>query len=133
MELTVLLPFLFLVVSAFYAECLRKKIQFNAHIWTKSKFLGMSIGVHNIGQGKTLLQALRLSVNFKYLPTTIHGNTSLAHIVQNIYPNKNHTLTTHLPHASSSLLQDVCPVWNMTSTTYSPFPMDMAGRVMLEE
>uniref|UniRef100_A0A8C7YR12 Oxysterol binding protein-like 9 n=1 Tax=Oryzias sinensis TaxID=183150 RepID=A0A8C7YR12_9TELE len=28
-----------------------KKIQFNAHIWTKSKFLGMSIGVHNIGQG----------------------------------------------------------------------------------
>ncbi|XP_052460603.1 oxysterol-binding protein-related protein 9 isoform X4 [Carassius gibelio] len=38
-------------ISAFYAECFRKKIQFNAHIWTKSKFLGMSIGVHNIGQG----------------------------------------------------------------------------------
>uniref|UniRef100_A0A3Q3X5X8 Oxysterol-binding protein n=1 Tax=Mola mola TaxID=94237 RepID=A0A3Q3X5X8_MOLML len=32
-------------ISAFYAECLSKKIQFNAHIWTKSKFLGMSIGV----------------------------------------------------------------------------------------
>ncbi|XP_019598343.1 oxysterol-binding protein-related protein 9 isoform X4 [Rhinolophus sinicus] len=38
-------------ISAFYAECINKKIQFNAHIWTKSKFLGMSIGVHNIGQG----------------------------------------------------------------------------------
>ncbi|XP_047230731.1 oxysterol-binding protein-related protein 9 isoform X2 [Girardinichthys multiradiatus] len=38
-------------ISAFYAEGLSKKIQFNAHIWTKSKFLGMSIGVHNIGQG----------------------------------------------------------------------------------
>ncbi|XP_059923738.1 oxysterol-binding protein-related protein 9 isoform X3 [Gadus macrocephalus] len=38
-------------ISAFYAECSGKKIQFNAHIWTKSKFLGMSIGVHNIGQG----------------------------------------------------------------------------------
>ncbi|XP_026871814.2 oxysterol-binding protein-related protein 9 isoform X3 [Electrophorus electricus] len=38
-------------ISAFYAECISKKIQFNAHIWTKSKFLGMSIGVHNIGQG----------------------------------------------------------------------------------
>lgn len=61
--LTVLLLFLFLVVSAFYAECLRKKIQFNAHIWTKSKFLGMSIGVHNIGQGKKSLQALTLSIN----------------------------------------------------------------------
>ncbi|XP_020780393.1 oxysterol-binding protein-related protein 9 isoform X2 [Boleophthalmus pectinirostris] len=38
-------------ISAFYAECLNRQIQFNAHIWTKSKFLGMSIGVHNIGQG----------------------------------------------------------------------------------
>uniref|UniRef100_A0A2I3G1Z6 Oxysterol-binding protein n=1 Tax=Nomascus leucogenys TaxID=61853 RepID=A0A2I3G1Z6_NOMLE len=38
-------------ISAFYAECFNKKIQFNAHIWTKSKFLGMSTGVHNIGQG----------------------------------------------------------------------------------
>ncbi|XP_055023611.2 oxysterol-binding protein-related protein 9 isoform X2 [Misgurnus anguillicaudatus] len=38
-------------ISAFYAECFNKKIQFNAHIWTKSKFLGMSVGVHNIGQG----------------------------------------------------------------------------------
>ncbi|XP_043942010.1 oxysterol-binding protein-related protein 9 isoform X2 [Protopterus annectens] len=38
-------------ISAFYAECYCKRIQFNAHIWTKSKFLGMSIGVHNIGQG----------------------------------------------------------------------------------
>lgn len=45
-------------VSAFYAECLNKKIQFNAHIWTKSKFLGMSIGVHNIGQGKPQSQHL---------------------------------------------------------------------------
>ncbi|XP_061413843.1 oxysterol-binding protein-related protein 9-like isoform X3 [Lethenteron reissneri] len=38
-------------ISAFYAECHSRRIQFNAHIWTKSKFLGMSIGVHNIGQG----------------------------------------------------------------------------------
>uniref|UniRef100_A0A2K5SEC5 Oxysterol-binding protein n=1 Tax=Cebus imitator TaxID=2715852 RepID=A0A2K5SEC5_CEBIM len=30
-------------ISAFYAECFNK-IRFNAHIWTKSKFLGMSIG-----------------------------------------------------------------------------------------
>lgn len=38
-------------VSAFYAENCSKKISFNAHIWTKSKFLGLSIGVHNIGKG----------------------------------------------------------------------------------
>lgn len=47
----VCISFVLSAVSAFYAECLSKKIQFNAHIWTKSKFLGMSIGVHNIGQG----------------------------------------------------------------------------------
>ncbi|KAK0096804.1 hypothetical protein PV326_004354 [Microctonus aethiopoides] len=38
-------------VSAFYAEHRSKKISFNAHVWTKSKFLGLSIGVHNIGKG----------------------------------------------------------------------------------
>ncbi|XP_020710765.1 oxysterol-binding protein-related protein 9 isoform X2 [Athalia rosae] len=38
-------------VSAFYAEHYSKKISFSAHVWTKSKFLGLSIGVHNIGKG----------------------------------------------------------------------------------
>ncbi|XP_031563415.1 oxysterol-binding protein-related protein 11-like [Actinia tenebrosa] len=37
-------------VSGFYAECPHKKICFNAHLWTKSKFYGMSIGVNNIGE-----------------------------------------------------------------------------------
>ena len=40
-----------LTVSAFYAEHYNKKISFCAHVWTKSKFLGLSIGVHNIGKG----------------------------------------------------------------------------------
>ena len=39
-------------VSGFYAECPSKKVCFNAHIWTKSKFYGMSIGVVNHGGGK---------------------------------------------------------------------------------
>ncbi|XP_063700660.1 oxysterol-binding protein-related protein 9 [Culicoides brevitarsis] len=38
-------------ISAFYAEHYEKRICFTAHVWTKSKFLGLSIGVHNIGQG----------------------------------------------------------------------------------
>lgn len=38
-------------ISAFYAEHYNKKISFCAHVWTKSKFLGLSVGVHNIGQG----------------------------------------------------------------------------------
>lgn len=38
-------------ISAFYAENFSKEISFNAHIWTKSKFLGLSVGVENIGQG----------------------------------------------------------------------------------
>ncbi|CAH1640452.1 unnamed protein product [Spodoptera littoralis] len=35
-------------ISAFYAEHVNKRIQFEAWVWTKSKFLGLSIGVHNI-------------------------------------------------------------------------------------
>ena len=38
-------------ISAFYAEHKSKKISFCGHIWTKSKFLGLSVCVNNIGQG----------------------------------------------------------------------------------
>ncbi|XP_069673311.1 oxysterol-binding protein-related protein 9 isoform X2 [Periplaneta americana] len=38
-------------ISAFYAEHYNKRISFCAYVWTKSKFLGLSVGVHNIGQG----------------------------------------------------------------------------------
>lgn len=38
-------------VSAFYAENPQKLISCCAHIYTKSKYLGLSIGVHNVGQG----------------------------------------------------------------------------------
>ena len=39
-------------VSAFYAECQAKNISFIGHIYTKSAFLGMSVAVHNIGEGR---------------------------------------------------------------------------------
>lgn len=38
-------------VSAFYAENPDKQISCCAHIYTKSKYLGLSVGVHNIGKG----------------------------------------------------------------------------------
>ncbi|XP_065647568.1 oxysterol-binding protein-related protein 11 isoform X3 [Hydra vulgaris] len=38
-------------ISAFYAECKSKSISMNTHIWTKSKFYGMSVGVVNVGEG----------------------------------------------------------------------------------
>ncbi|EDV29532.1 uncharacterized protein TRIADDRAFT_20121 [Trichoplax adhaerens] len=37
-------------VSGFYAECESKRMCLNAHIWTKSKFQGISIGVANVGE-----------------------------------------------------------------------------------
>jgi hypothetical protein len=42
-------------VSAFYAEHPGKRITVNSHIWTKSKFLGLSIAVHMVGQGVVTL------------------------------------------------------------------------------
>eukprot|EP01135_Chromosphaera_perkinsii_P007603 Nk52_evm59s914 gene=Nk52_evmTU59s914 len=42
-------------VSAFYFESKKKRIVCNAHIWTKSKFYGLSIGVHNVGQASIQL------------------------------------------------------------------------------
>ncbi|KAH7699821.1 Oxysterol binding protein [Aphelenchoides avenae] len=42
-------------VSAFYAEHPGKRVSLNAHIWTKSSFLGLSIGVTNIGKAVVTL------------------------------------------------------------------------------
>lgn len=38
-------------VSSFYCECKEKKMCANVHVWTKSKFMGMSIGVSMVGEG----------------------------------------------------------------------------------
>lgn len=38
-------------ISAFYAEHKKKKVTLCASVWTKSKFLGLSVAVHHVGQG----------------------------------------------------------------------------------
>ncbi|MBV97629.1 Oxysterol-binding protein-related protein 10, partial [Eschrichtius robustus] len=38
-------------VSCFYCECKEKRLCVNTHVWTKSKFMGMSVGVSMIGEG----------------------------------------------------------------------------------
>ncbi|KAL6473386.1 hypothetical protein MHYP_G00169470 [Metynnis hypsauchen] len=38
-------------VSAFYCECREKEMCVNVHVWTKSKFMGMSVGVSMVGEG----------------------------------------------------------------------------------
>ena len=38
-------------MSAFYAECPDKRICANYSVWTKSKFLGISVGVDMVGVG----------------------------------------------------------------------------------
>ncbi|ELT92046.1 hypothetical protein CAPTEDRAFT_227574 [Capitella teleta] len=42
-------------ISAFYFECPESKVCMNASIWTKSKFMGMSIGVVMVGKLKLKL------------------------------------------------------------------------------
>uniref|UniRef100_A0A8C6S9K5 Oxysterol-binding protein n=1 Tax=Neogobius melanostomus TaxID=47308 RepID=A0A8C6S9K5_9GOBI len=38
-------------VSGFYCECPEKRMCVNAHVWTKSKFMGVSVGVSMVGEG----------------------------------------------------------------------------------
>ncbi|XP_012991138.2 oxysterol-binding protein-related protein 10 isoform X2 [Esox lucius] len=42
-------------VSGFYCECPEKGMCVSAHVWTRSKFMGMSIGVSMIGEGTLCL------------------------------------------------------------------------------
>ena len=54
--------FFCLTVSGFYAECVPKRMYVNASIYTKSRFLGLSLGVHNIGSGTAYVQYVCLYV-----------------------------------------------------------------------
>merc|ERR1711962_1936013 len=56
-------------ISAFYCEHVKKRISVNAHIYTKSSFLGMSVAVYHIGQGKLTL----LDHNEEYVVTFPSG------------------------------------------------------------
>uniref|UniRef100_A0A3Q0SS25 Oxysterol-binding protein n=1 Tax=Amphilophus citrinellus TaxID=61819 RepID=A0A3Q0SS25_AMPCI len=38
-------------VSGFYCECKEKRMCVNMHVWTKSKYMGMSVGVSMVGEG----------------------------------------------------------------------------------
>ncbi|XP_069028042.1 oxysterol-binding protein-related protein 10-like isoform X2 [Embiotoca jacksoni] len=38
-------------VSGFYCECKEKRMCVNTHVWTRSKFMGMSVGVSMVGEG----------------------------------------------------------------------------------
>ncbi|MGH0152254.1 UNVERIFIED_CONTAM: hypothetical protein FKN15_048915 [Acipenser sinensis] len=49
-------------VSGFYAECAERRMCVNTHVWTKSKFMGMSIGVSMIGEVMLLLPLLCLQM-----------------------------------------------------------------------
>jgi len=43
------------LVTGMYAECGDAGIQYDGHIWTKSKFYGLSIGIELIGEGRIKL------------------------------------------------------------------------------
>ncbi|CAF2849010.1 unnamed protein product, partial [Rotaria sp. Silwood2] len=42
-------------IASFYAECPAKRIQIDGCLWTKSKFLGLSVAVHMIGDATLTL------------------------------------------------------------------------------
>lgn len=48
-------------VSAFFFECPEKQLSINAHIWTKSKFMGMSVGVNLVGDITLVLGKMKES------------------------------------------------------------------------
>jgi len=58
-------------VSAFYFESPEKQMYMNASIWTRSKFMGMSIGVALIGKG--MFWSVFMCINLKALVLLVIG------------------------------------------------------------
>ncbi|XP_063159995.1 oxysterol-binding protein-related protein 10 isoform X2 [Candoia aspera] len=54
-------------VSSFYCECKEKKVCVNVHVWTKSKFMGMSVGV---SMAFFILWSMTKNIYLRYLVPT---------------------------------------------------------------
>lgn len=63
-------------ISAFYAEHFNKRIQIDGYTWTKSKFLGLSIGVHFIG--KAVLSLLDFDEEYVMTFPSAYGRSILS-------------------------------------------------------
>lgn len=63
-------------VSAFYVTCPQKQISLTGSVWTKSKFMGMSIGVTMIG-GLTLALPEYNEVNARQQETCTKLNVTV--------------------------------------------------------
>lgn len=64
-----------LLVSAFYAEHFNKRIQIDGYTWTKSKFLGLSIGVQFVG--KAVLSLLDFDEEYVLTFPSAYGRSIL--------------------------------------------------------
>ena len=62
-------------ISAFYAEHIPNRISLDGYIWTKSKFLGLSIGVYMVGQATVCL--LNLDEQYTITFPTAYGRSIL--------------------------------------------------------
>ncbi|XP_070564872.1 oxysterol-binding protein-related protein 11-like isoform X2 [Ptychodera flava] len=62
-------------VSAFYSECPTRNICMNTWVWTKSKFLGMSVGVVNVGEG--VIYDLEHEEEYTYTLPSAYGRNIL--------------------------------------------------------
>uniref|UniRef100_A0A915P2A1 Oxysterol-binding protein n=1 Tax=Meloidogyne floridensis TaxID=298350 RepID=A0A915P2A1_9BILA len=63
-------------ITAFYAEHPKSDISFNAYIYTKSVYLGLSIALHNIGQGVLTLH--RYEENYSVTFPSAYGRAVMS-------------------------------------------------------
>ncbi|KAL8623993.1 hypothetical protein ACOMHN_040619 [Nucella lapillus] len=121
-------------VSAFYFECPQKKICMNASIWTKSRFMGMSIGVSMVGRVTLSLLAHEedyifslpsayarsiLSVPWVELGDKVTLTCPQTQLTTNInfqtkpfYGGKPHRITAELKNTGGATLCKVAGEWN---------------------
>ncbi|KAI0989311.1 hypothetical protein GJ496_007699 [Pomphorhynchus laevis] len=63
-------------VSAYYAECVEKNIEIEGWIWTKSRFLGLSVGVNMVGT--TTLKLLNYNEEYTMTFPSAYGRSILS-------------------------------------------------------
>lgn len=129
-------------VSAFYAENQDKFISCCAHIYTKSKYLGLSVGVENIGKG--VISLLKHNETYECTFPSAYGRSiltvpwvelggsvkitceqtgyaaNLEFITKPFYGGKRHRVTGEILRPSKEIFMSIDGEWNNIIYSKSP-------------
>uniref|UniRef100_A0A1I8IWP7 Oxysterol-binding protein n=1 Tax=Macrostomum lignano TaxID=282301 RepID=A0A1I8IWP7_9PLAT len=97
-------------VTAFYLECPQKQVWLNSSIYTKSKFMGMSIGVNMVGRMQ--LHLMRHDEVYNMQLPSAYARAAVVFHTKPFYGGRLHRVSAEVRNPASSVVCRVSGEWS---------------------